>query len=181
MDSREIEATMFVPHTPGEELRKRLQAKEDELSKMFGRPRVKIIERVGTSLESILCSKNPWSQEMCGRKDCHVCKEGSKSLGQCRKEGVIYSLTCQVCARKGVRKKYWGETGRSSYERCKEHWDLWRNRKESSCIWKHSMEEHGGGLKEEDVLVKVEEQSRTTLSRQVGEGVRIEDEEPGPC
>ena len=152
---------------------------DGELSKMFGRPRVKIIERVGTSLESILCSKNPWSQEMCGRRDCHVCKEGSKSLGQCRKEGVIYSLTCQVCARKGVRKKYWGETGRSSYERCKEHWDLWRNRKESSCLWKHSMEEHGGGLKEEDVLVKVEEQSRTTLSRQVGEGVRIEEEEPG--
>ena len=40
------------------------------------------------------------------------------------------------------------------------------------------MEEHGGDLREEDVLVKVEEQSRTTLSRQVGEGVRIEEEEP---
>ena len=42
------------------------------------------------------------------------------------------------------------------------------------------MEDHGGKLREEDVLVKVEEHSRTTLSRQVGEGVRIEEEEdPG--
>ena len=41
------------------------------------------------------------------------------------------------------------------------------------------MEDHGGKLREEDVLVKVEEHSRTTLSRQVGEGVRIEEEDPG--
>ena len=64
MGSRDIKATMFVPHTPGEELRKSLQAKEDELSKMFGRPRVKIIERAGTALENILCSKKPWSQDV---------------------------------------------------------------------------------------------------------------------
>ena len=94
MDLDRREATMFVPHTPGEELRKRLQAKEDELSQMFGRPQVKIIERAGTALENILCTKNPWGQEVCGRTDCHVCREGSKSLGQCRKEGVIYSLAC---------------------------------------------------------------------------------------
>ena len=56
MGSRDIEATMFVPHTPGEELRKRLQAKEDKLSRMFGRPRVKIIERVSTALENLLSS-----------------------------------------------------------------------------------------------------------------------------
>ena len=41
------------------------------------------------------------------------------------------------------------------------------------------MEDHEVNLREEDVLVKVEEHSRTTLSRQVGEGVRIEEEEPG--
>ena len=41
------------------------------------------------------------------------------------------------------------------------------------------MEDHEGNLRDEDVLVKVEEHSRTTLSRQVGEGVRIEEEEPG--
>ena len=39
------------------------------------------------------------------------------------------------------------------------------------------MEDHEGNLQEEHVLVK--EHSRTTLSRQVGEGVRIEEEEPG--
>ena len=34
-------------------------------------------------------------------------------------------------------------------------------------------------LREEDMWMKVEEHSRTTLSRQVGEGVRIEGEDPG--
>ena len=84
LDPKDVEATMFVPHTPGEELRERLQAKEDELSRMFGWPRVKVIERAGTALENLLYSKNPWGQEVCGRTDCHVCREGSKSLGQCR-------------------------------------------------------------------------------------------------
>ena len=46
---------------------KRVQAKEDELRKMFGQPRVKIIERAGTALENLLCSKNPWSRMVCGR------------------------------------------------------------------------------------------------------------------
>ena len=115
MGSRDVEAVMFVPHTPGEELRKRLQAKQDELSKMFGRPRIKVIKRAGTVLENLLCSKNPWSQMACGRPNCHVCQAGSGNLGQCRKEGVIYSLTCLNCATKGVRKLYWGETGRGAF------------------------------------------------------------------
>ena len=127
MGPRDIEAIMFVPHTPREELRKRLQAKEDELSKMFGQARVKIIERAGTALENLLCSKNPWR---CVGGQIATC------AGKGVRAWVIYSLTsltCQVCARKGVRKsywRYWGETGRSAFKRCREHRELWRNKKE---------------------------------------------------
>ena len=70
--SRDIEPVIFVSQTPREELRKRLQAKEEELSKLFGRPGVKIIERASTALENLLYSKNPYSQMVCGRPECHV-------------------------------------------------------------------------------------------------------------
>ena len=41
------------------------------------------------------------------------------------------------------------------------------------------MEDNVGMLREEDGRFRVEEQSRTTLSRQVREGARIEEEDPG--
>ena len=81
MGLKAVEAVMFMPHITGEELKKKLQGKEDELSRMFRRPQVKVVEQAGTALEKLLCSKNPWSQMECGRGDCHVCQAGSGNLG----------------------------------------------------------------------------------------------------
>ena len=72
-----------------EELRKKMQAKEDELSRVLGVKRVKVVERGGTSLEHILFDMNPWSKRWCGREDCRVCKRGEGQLEKCRKEGVV--------------------------------------------------------------------------------------------
>ena len=83
-----------------------------------------------------------------GRNDSRVCQVGGGTLGVCRRDGVIYFL---IFLRLGRRKIYFGETGRRSYERTKEHWALWRNIRASSCLWKHSVEDHSGELKEDDV------------------------------
>ena len=99
-------------------------------------------------------------------------------MGSCKKEGTIYSITCLVCEAKGRRRIYWGETGRSTYEREREHWELWEKKSENSCLNKHDVLEHGGTLMKNQFRIKVEEKSRTVLARQVGEGVRIEEESP---
>ena len=60
---KDPEAVVFIAHTPGGELRKRLQAEEDQLAKTLGMRKVKFVERGGKSLQSILCVSNPWKKK----------------------------------------------------------------------------------------------------------------------
>ena len=53
----EVKSVLFVPHTPGSELAKRLRKEEERVSRVAGY-RVKIVERTGTQLRRILCKKN---------------------------------------------------------------------------------------------------------------------------
>ena len=41
-----------------------------------------------------------------------------------------------------MKNKYVGQTGRSMYERMKEHFSNWEMKKEDSPLWQHSMEHH---------------------------------------
>ena len=63
-----IEAVMFLPHTPGGVLAKKLQEKEDTLVKLHKIGRVKMIERGGRRLKDILTVKDPWTSGPCGRE-----------------------------------------------------------------------------------------------------------------
>ena len=57
---------MFVPHTPGGELAKRMKVKESENNQ--GRPiRFKIIGKGGVTLKDKLRQSNPWTGEKCDR------------------------------------------------------------------------------------------------------------------
>ena len=53
---------LFVPHTPGEELVKRIRAKEAE-NNQGRRTRFKIVGRGGVTLEEKLKRSNPWAGE----------------------------------------------------------------------------------------------------------------------
>ena len=67
---------------------------------------------------------------------------------------------------------YVGETSRSIFERSREHWDDWRSRKEESHIRRHQEAEHGGDGAPKFIM-RVVKFSKTALSRQIGEAVRI--------
>ena len=64
---------LFIPHTPGEELVKRIRAKEAE-NNQGRRIRFKIVGRRGVTLEERLKRSNPWAGERCGREECFQCK-----------------------------------------------------------------------------------------------------------
>ena len=67
---------------------------------------------------------------------------------------------------------YVGETSRSIYERAKEHWEAWKSRKEDSQILKNWSLHHGStGVP--NFAMKIRGYHLTSLSRQVGEAVRI--------
>ena len=53
-------------------------------------------------------------------------------------------MACKECKGKiGVKRKYRGQTGRSTYDRINEHFENWEKKKEDSPLWKHSVEHHG--------------------------------------
>ena len=101
-----VEATLFVPYTPKSALARELQEMEDQFSEMMKVPRIKIIERAGRTIMDVLGRPDPWAGQDCGRKGCWPCsgtsKEGMKSKGKCRKEGLVYRILCHDCQKQGV-------------------------------------------------------------------------------
>ena len=65
---------MFVESTPGGELRKRVE----KLVKKFDL-KIKVVERVGTTVKRMIQRSDPFKRVSCGRLDCELCKRGMKS------------------------------------------------------------------------------------------------------
>ena len=131
---------LFIPHTPGEELVKRIRKKEAENNQ--GRTiRFLVVGKGGVTLENTLRRSNPWAGGKCGRDDCFPCM-GDKG-GDCRREGVNYSLWCEECGSGGA--SYKGETGRNSYTRGLEHRrSILPRNEDKSVLWSHSVHHHQG-------------------------------------
>ena len=60
-----MEAVLFVPATPGSELRKLIQKAEDQASKLMNLPTVRVVERAGTKIMQKVGDKNPLKMEWC--------------------------------------------------------------------------------------------------------------------
>ena len=63
----QIEGIMFCPITPKGELAKRIQKDEDMFAKLYNVPKIKIVERGGRKLSSLLCRADPFQNQPCGR------------------------------------------------------------------------------------------------------------------
>ena len=118
---------MMIDPTPGGELKKQIQraARKNKV-------KVKVIERVGTTVKRLLQRSRPFRRNKCTRTDCIPCKTDSEI--DCRTRGCAYSIVCEECER-----IYRGQTGRSIYERCKEHEDDYKNQMDKCPIWRHSI------------------------------------------
>ena len=68
-----IESVIFVPYAKDSILKKRVQEAEDSLMKNRSHKRVRVVERVGQSLQNVLCNKEPWKNQECGREGCGPC------------------------------------------------------------------------------------------------------------
>ena len=72
----EVEGVIFVPYTEKASLKNNLQSVDDRVTKTLRIPRMRYVERPGTSLAASLCEKDPWYRlgGGCRRKDCPVCR-----------------------------------------------------------------------------------------------------------
>ena len=70
---------LFVEHTPGGELAKRLR---DQLSRLEGLMgfKIKVVERAGTALKDLFSLSDVWGGGACSREDCTTCNQGCEEF-----------------------------------------------------------------------------------------------------
>ena len=159
------DTVMFVDTTPNESLKKKIE-KDAKKNKM----KVKVVEKAGRSIKSILQRRDPFDKKRCNREDCIICNEGMNA--DCRQRGCVYEIECRE---EGCGCKYIGTTGRSLYERMKEHMNSMGGRHEESRenpLYRHSVDCHQGRQFRINVRV-VDKQFGRPSNRLISEAVRI--------
>ena len=84
---------MFVPHTPGSALAKKLRENEEHLVKITG-TKVKIIERTGTKIQDLLTRSNPWKGADCERQNCLLCFTKCKTEKKIKAKIATKEMLC---------------------------------------------------------------------------------------
>ena len=158
---KKFDSVMFVEATPQSILKRKVQetAKKNDL-------RIKIIEKVGSTLKGLIQKSRPFERMKCGRKDCIVCKIESDI--DCRIRGCVYKIRCKECTR-----AYKGQTGRSICERTKEHIDDWGKKMDRCPLWRHAVEHHNGKDFEFEITIEAECFGKPT-KRMITEAVLID-------
>lgn len=173
VSEKEVETVLFLPRTRDSKLSKKIQAVDDKFAKLQGMKRIKVVERVGRKLESILMRNDPWGGNECRRQECGICGGGEDGKkGRCLREGIVYSIECLKCKREGTEGRYYGESSRSGYERYTEHERAIRRRWKDHPVTKHMAEVHPDDEVPE-VTMKVESYHSKAMERQVSEAVKI--------
>ena len=109
----------------------------------------------------------------CGRENCVVHTSGGK--GNCNKQGAVYQGICVCCEQNNVRSVYFGETGKSTFVRGKQHLTAIGDpvgKQRGNAFAKHIMEKHNGNrnIKFRFNVVKT---FKKPMERQIREGVEI--------
>ena len=99
--------------------------------------RVRVTERGGATLGSLLSNKNLWSGLECGRDECRPCQQPGDKKEPCTRRNIVYESECIQCNPGQSRQErdkvslaesreqpnlYVGESARSLHERALEHW-----------------------------------------------------------
>jgi len=125
------DGVIFVDVTENSEMMREVQrsCKRNKL-------KVKVVEKMRSTVRGEIQRSNPFKNRGCGRDNCILCELGMNL--DCRTRGCVYEMKCAECSR-----KYRGQTGRSIFERINEHFKDWRDAVEGSVLFQHSNKYHG--------------------------------------
>ena len=128
---------------------------------------IKVVEKSGTTIKQTLQKSNPFKEKHCKDKDnCFVCRTGGTN---CRKEGINYKITCDLCGA-----VYIGESGRNAYTRGLEHEREYRSKTTQSVLWRHESQCHSHEVTPPSFTMRVTAVNNgDPTMRQVLEGVQI--------
>jgi hypothetical protein len=178
---------LFVEFSNGGLLQKKMRECLDKITPLLGF-RVRVTEKGGTALGSLLSNKDLWRGEPCGRTSCKPCAQPGDKKEPCIRCNIVYESECVPCNPAGSRKEsdktsladvreqpslYVGESARSLNERAGEHWRDAESGKEESHMLQHQSGVHGADRPPE-FSFRVVSQCKSSLERQVREAVRIQ-------
>ena len=176
---------LFCEYSKGGDLQSKLKGVADRLSPLVGF-KMRVTERGGTKLASLLSNKNLWSGMECTRVECRPFVQTGDKREDCVRRNILYESECERCCGNGdevtggsLKRQdqeaflYVGESARSLCERSTEHWLAAEQMKEESYMVQHSVEAHNGE-NNHTFKFKVVRSFRSALDRQIAEAVRIE-------
>ena len=136
----------MIPATQNSVLKKEMEAciKDTNIS-----TKIKVIERPGNKLVEEMKNNMKKHEQKVRCEDtnrCMICRE--EKGGDCRKNEVIYQISCVTCEKEKKRRVYIGESHRNGISRSEEHMRDTKATKEEqikkSVMLRHDMEEHSG-------------------------------------
>ena len=183
---RQPSTVLFVEYSKGASLQTKVREVVDRLAPLVGFT-MRVTERGGTPLGSLLSNKNLWTGKECGRNDCRPCDQSDEKKEDCVRRNILYESQCVQCEADMAKVEsspelriggsraslYVGESSRSLYERTCEHFQAAESEKEESHIFQHFIDSHKGEGKP-NFKFKVIKSFKTSLDRQIAEAIRIE-------
>ena len=154
---------------------------------------MRIVERAGNKLKSLLHRSDPWAGQKCNDERCLICTNPYNKTYNCSKRNIVYKSVCLTC--KDLEKKealeddrvvgdtienvndeksYWGESHVSGRERSLQHSYDFSSKKDDSHQYKHYTEAHRDmDMKDVKFGVTVLRQFFSSFSCQIFEAVLI--------
>ena len=166
---RPDDATMFVPATPGSELRNTIQKIVTNKTSELGM-NVRVIETSGRKVRDSLVRLDLTG---CFYPKCLACKSGLEGASHTR-SGVQYYITCQICNTKNILAEYHGESGFNAVHRLAEHEADIKNKNTKNGMAKHLEIFHKENVGDpESFQYSSVATFQKRLERQISEGVAI--------
>ena len=169
-------SVIFVDPTPNSLLLKMLKSTEDR-HKINENCRIKFVEKSGVKYVDYLKNVNPFGENCKKEDDCLMCRNNQK-FTNCKTENVGYTIKCKLCKERQIVKTYEGETARNGHIRGKEHLKGWQNKSKNSVLYRHIQTDHKDEVELVDYEMKITGKFKTSLSRQIDEGIRIKNRKP---
>ena len=156
---------IFVPATPKSKLQK-------EYSKIIKKHKmkIKVVEKAGIQVKNLIQKSEPFKQNKCNDKDCFPCTSSKNNKHtNCRKDGVIYYITCNTC-----RAQYVGESSRNGNTRGKEHLNDYETNRDSSIMLRHIQTHHRHDEQRPTFTMTITQiYNNRCMDRQLSEAIQI--------
>ena len=166
---RPADAVMFVPATPGSELRNSIQEIVTRKTAEIGMTAT-VKETGGTKMRDSLVRLDLTG---CTYPQCRACKSDLGGASHTR-SGVHYLITCKACEANRTSAIYHGESGFNGVHRLGEHESAIKNKDTRNALAKHLALHHPDRVGDPDVFdYKVLQTFKKCLEREVSEGVAL--------